>query len=321
MRRVIFSIFLGVLGVLTLVTPCLAVNPPDSLEIHAIYGFENYYLSGDQLYLVEFTIGYSTLPSAKADANYILRFMENSTELAWTAPYPYHDKGYGRGVAAFYFDPASVPTGNCSVILCGNPLISWNGTFPYTSSSTYTMESGDTVAETQELVAEQVLDLAKNLETDWDLDMVTTSAQGSYLTDDGEAYFVNVIPYFTTAGTYAFYGNVYSPVYPPITTNYTYAETIEAMSENTIVDVGTPVGGLLGVERGLASTLVIYGIGIAGLIAICRGMNSYKPFMLLFGAVVAVAWCVGVPLEYTVYGGLIATFLIIFEVFYKPAPG
>ena len=295
------------------------MTPPDSLIVNAVYAYENYELTGDQLYIVDFNIDYTTIPSSKADVNYVIRLMNGGTELAWTAPFPYHTSGYGRGIVAFYFDPGSAPTwaGAYTVILCGNPVIDWGGSFPYTSLATFSWESNP-VSQTQSLVALKVLALAQILETDWGIDMVETTSTGSYLTADGEAYFINVIPGFMQTGAGAFYGNVYPPHYPAITRDNTYATNLENMSEGTILDIGTPVANLLGISRGEATTVVIYGIGILGLIILCRKLNSYKPLMFLFGLVVCTGWALGVPLAYTVYGGILATFLILFELLYKP---
>jgi hypothetical protein len=198
-------------------------------------------------------------------------------------------------------------------------MVDWGGSYPYTSVSAFTWESNP-LSETQSLVTTKVLTLAHELETDWGIDMVETTSTASYLTLDGEAYFINVIPGFAETGTGAFYGNVFQPHYPVITRDDTYATNLEGMSEGTILDIGTPLGNLLGVERGLATTIVVYGVGIICLIVFCIKINSYKPLMFLFGVVVAIGWGFGVPLSITVYAGLLAGFLLLFEIFYKPAP-
>jgi len=319
LTRWFFPVFIAVLATFAMLTPVLAMTAPDSLSINAVYAYENYQLTGDQLYIIDYNIDYPTPPSSKADVNYIIRLMDGAEELAWTAPYPYNDNGYGHGVAALYFAPGEGPTwdDDYTMILSGNPMVDWGGSFPYTSTSAFTWESNP-LSETQSLVTTKILALAQGLEADWDIDMVETTSTASYLTVDGEAYFINVIPGFAETGAGAFYGNVFQPHYPDITRDDTYATDLESMSEGTILDIGTPVGNLLGVDRGLATTIVIYGIGIAGLIVFCRKINSYKPIMFLFGVVVAIGWALGVPLSITVYAGLLAGFLLLFEILYKP---
>jgi hypothetical protein len=321
LTRWFFPSLLAILAIFAFITPVFAMTPPDSLSVNAVYAYENYELTGDQLYIIDFNIDYGTIPPSKADVNYVIRLMDGATELAWTAPFPYNDNGYGHGIAALYFSPSDAPTwnGNYTVILEGNPMVDWGGLFPYTSLSTFTWESNP-LSQTQSLVATKILAMAQELETDWSVDMIETTSTASYLTSNGEAYFINVIPGFTETGAGAFYGNVYQPHYPDITRNDTYANNLEGMSKGTILDIGTPVGNLLGVSRGVATTLVIYGLGIGGLIVFCIRINSYKPLMFLFGIVVVIGWAFGVPLSITVYAGLFAAFLILFEILYKPTP-
>lgn len=320
LTRWLLPTFVAILAIFAMLTPVWAVSPPDFLTINAVYAYENYGLTGAQLYIIDYTINYTTIPTSKADVNYIVRLTNGTAELIYTVPFPYHDSGYGHGVAALYFAPSDAPAwgGNYTMTLQGNPMVDWGGSYPYTSASTFTWESNP-LSETQSLVTTRVLTLAQSLEADWGIDMVETTSTASYLTVDGEAYFINVIPGFAETGTGAFYGNVFQPHYPDITRDDTYATNLEDMSKNTILDIGTPLANLLGVSRGLATTIAVYGLGIVGLIVFCRKINSYKPLMYLFGVIVAIGWSLGVPLSITVYAGLLAGFLLLFELLYKPA--
>jgi hypothetical protein len=247
--------------------------------------------------------------------------MNGSTELGAVAPFAYNDNGYGEGVVALYFDASSAPAWgqNYTVILGNNPLLSsWNGSSVSTSFSGFNEWNDNVISTTRNLVSLRILTMAQELKVAWGVDLMETAAGGSYLTTYGEDYFMSTVPYLMEIAPYAFSTSVGQPNYPDITKNYTYAQNLEDMSKNTIADVGTPTASILGTTRGEATAVIYYAAVIIMLILICRAMNTYKPLMLLMAPFVALGWAVGVPLDITVYAGLIATFLLLFELLYKP---
>lgn len=98
---------LALVGILAFAVPVVADTPqPTSLEIQEVTVYQNYRLDYDQLYIIKYYIGYDDLPTDAANKLFVFRlFDEDDEPVAIVRPYPYNDKGYGMGVAAFYLPP------------------------------------------------------------------------------------------------------------------------------------------------------------------------------------------------------------------------
>lgn len=320
----------GCFLILSLVTPVLAIAQPDGIAIDAVYVYRNCRETGDQLYIVAYTINYTTLPDEGTSEAYLLRLLDAADdELAHTAPYAYYNKGYGQGVVALYFSAVDAPEweGICTMELFGNPFLEWPGGVPSDSvaSTDFDVWQDNELGVTQTIVGGRVIDLASNLETAWGKDMVTISDTGKQiLTSYAAAYFVNAIPNIYEIAPDIFaegqggWSGVIPPEIPEEQDRTDYSDQLETNIIGTPFDL-TAMANVFGVSRGPLSALLYYGIVVAVLIIIARRIGSYKPMMLLSIPFVIVGAFIGVPLIATILAGLVALGMTAYVIFYKPS--
>jgi len=320
----------AVLATFMLITPVLAIAFPDDISIDSVFVYRNCREDGDQLYLVEYTIDYASLPDESVTEAYLLRLTEGGDELAHTAPYSYYSKGYGQGVVALYFDADDAPDweGVYVMELFGNPFADWEGNIPSETviSLDFDLWQDNELGTTQALVGGRVIDMALTLETAWGKDMVTVTDSGQQvLTTYAVAYFINVIPHIYEIAPDIFaagqggWSGVIEPEIPPAEAGTDYADELEANIIGTPLDM-TPLANLLGVSRGVMTAILYYGVVVFVLIVIARAIGSYKPVMLIGGFLMIIGSFVGVPLIVAILGGLAGIFMIGFSIFYNPSP-
>ncbi len=320
---------LALLLTLFLVTPCLAINPPDDIDIEGVWAYRNCKETGDQLYLVQYAINYTSLPSETVTEAYLCRLMNGATELASTPPIWYNaeNKGYGVGVVAIYFAAVDAPTwaGAYTMKLMGNPFIAWNGSIPEDSYATFDVWQDNDLGITKSIVSSRVLYLAQEVEDDWGKDMVTLADSGkSVLTDYGLGYFINVIPYLADVAPYIYAagqshgGGVISPDIPPELERTDYADSLTADIIGTPFDL-TPLATAFGVSRGALTAILYYGVVLVLLVLVARRIGSYRPVVLIGGFLIIVGSFIGVPLIVAILGGMAGFGMIGFTIFYKPS--
>jgi len=319
----LFAVFL----IFSLVTPVLAIDEPNDLDINGVWAYRNCRESGDQLYLISYSINYTTNPTESVAEAFLCRLMSGSTELRAVAPCAYYDDGYGDGVVAIYFDTNEAPIweGAYTMKLLGNPLLSWNASVPETSVSTFDLWQDNQIMVTRIVVAGRIIDLALDLETSWGKDMVGISDAGDQvLTDYGAAYFVNVVPYLFEIAP-----NVYAkdqggasgiipPEIPPEVDRTDHADELVALIIDTPLDM-TAVADAFHVSRGAMTAIMYYGVVIMALVLVVRRIGSYKPIMMFSIPLVILGAFVGVPLIVTILAGLASLGMVAYMIFYKPS--
>jgi hypothetical protein len=305
------------------ITPCLAIDEPDSLSINGVYVYRNCQEVADQLYLIDYTILYPVdgEPDEDATEAYLVRLMDGTDELGAVAPYSYYYYGYDRGVVAIYFSAADAPGwgGDYTMTLEGNPMFTWNAERPYVSVNAFNVWADNPMETTQEVLSSRILWLADQLEIAWEVDMITTAQGGSFLTEYGEAYFGNVIPDLRTMAPFVYSSGTVTPIIPDVVNTGSYEETIYTnYIQGTPLDM-TPLAELLNVTRGTATAIVYYGLAILICLLICRAINTYKPLMLFLLPFLVVGPMLGASVWITVITGAVAGLLTAFEVLYKPS--
>lgn len=314
---------------LILVTPCLAINPPDDIDITGVWAYRNARETGDQLYLIQYSINCTSLPSETVTEAYLCRLMNGATELASTPPFWYNmdNKGYGVGIVAIYFAADDAPTwqGAYTMKLMGNPFISWNGTIPSDSYSTFDVWQDNDLGITKSLVSSRILYLAQEVENDWGKNMVTTADTGDdVLTAYGLGYFLNVVPYLGDVAPYVYSAGqirgsgIIQPELPPEQVRMNYADSLVNDIIGTPLDL-TNLANSVGVSRGALTAILYYGMVVVLLVIVARRIGSYRPVMLIGGFLMIIGSFVGVPLIVAILGGLMGLGMISFTLFYKPS--
>ena len=218
-------------------------NPGPAIVLWNAY--ENTYVSGDILILVEYNIPYAIAPANSASVNFAIRYANAAgTVLQNVVPFAYNDLGYGYGAAAFYWSPTgSGPAwGDLGTIqLIGNPTISWSSGIPSTTvsmtSANWNVSTSTVVGRTQ--VCQEVIIVANSLKNRWGTDLTSLSSNGTVLNSYGQQYFSGIVPYFSTiCGTIMVVSGA-QPVQPMPTNG-------SAANGSTGVITGSPVVLLLG---------------------------------------------------------------------------
>jgi hypothetical protein len=307
----------------------LAITPPDDIDILGVWAYRNCRETGDQLYLVEYSINYTSLPSETVTEAYMVRLIDGNTTLKYLYPFSYYNKGYGKGVAAMYFSSGDPPDWDEPYLmeLLGSPFADWSGALPSVIYFPFDLWQDNEVAITQVVIASRIIWLANELESDWGKDMVTTSDTGKdTLTTYAAGYFMNVVPYLSDVAPSIYPegqslpSTIISPDIPPEEVRTDYADTLESSIEGTPLDL-TPVATIFGVSRGSLTAILYYGMVLVVLILVARRIESYRPVMLLGGFLVIIGSFVGVPLMVAILGALMGFGMIGFTLFYKPSQG
>jgi hypothetical protein len=314
-----------IIASLVIITPVYAINPPDTITINAVYGYQHCLELNDQLYIMEFNIGYTAIPTDyNLNQAYLFRLMNGTTELKSVAPYYFSLHPWGQQVVAIYFSASTAPlwSNNYTAQLIGNPTVSWNGTIP-TRTSGVTKSSSTSMAITHTELALRILQLAQQLETSWSiagLTMIQNIAGGQALSTTGESYFVNIISGLKLMAPTAFSSTSISPVFiKPVTPPNTYASNISSMVTGTPFDL-TSLANALGITRVPLTVLIFAGIMLLLSGAWTRGAKSSKPLLLLLvPAVEAGVFMAGLPMWLCIGIGLFAMVAVIYFITYQKA--
>lgn len=316
----IASVLLASIIAFAIVSPVLAIADPDDMSINSVWVYRNCKETGDQLYLIDYTIDYAVLPDETATEAYLVRLMNGVTELGAVAPYAYYDDGYGRGLAAIYFTAADAPTweGAYDMKLIGNPALTWAGAPPVDTVSDFDLWQDTTITLTQELLSARILWMAQQLESAWSVDLIEVIGANSVLTSYGEDYFVSVVPYLYTIAPFAFAGQSIMPETNITASGTDYADALELNIIGSLFDF-TDMANHFGVSRGIMTAIIYYAAVIVFAIIMVRTIGSYKPIMLFILPCVALGAFIGVPLVITIVVGFLSLALVAFALFYKPS--
>jgi len=306
-------------------SPVLAINNPDTLSINAVYVYRHCVEDDDQLYLIDYTIEYTGAnPDENSTEAYLFRLMNGAIELRAIAPYSYYDDGYDRAVAAIYFTAADAPAwaGGYSMHLVGNPALGWPGAPPNTSVAVFDLWSTSTnISDTQTEVAARVLYLADMLEVEWGIDLIETSASGSYLTSYGEDYFMNAIPHLQLIAPGAFAGSITPAEFETRTYTQAYSTTLRTALIGTPLDF-TNLANAFGVPVMFVSSILYLMIMALVLYYASIKTGSYKPALLLSAVMIVAGALLGMlPLLLAIIMGFFALLGIGYAFFYQKGYG
>lgn len=324
LKRSLLSLPIVLLLALLLTTPVLAaIAQPTSITISGVYVYRNCKETGDQLYLIDYTIEYPAEgnPDETITEIYICRLMDGAAEIRGVAPYAYFNDGYDRGVIAIYFDAGSAPPweGDYTMELVGNPLMEWvGGDFPSSIVTTFNLWQDNSLSVTHTVLSSRILYLADALEIAWSVDMILSTSGGSSLTAYGEDYFTNVVPYLAEIAPYALAGQIILPEVDEVDTSTEYADDLEAGIIDTLFDL-TPLAEKIGTTRAVLTTILYYAMVVVFLALIARKLKTTKPIMLFALPLVIGGAFVGVPLLVTVLVGFLNVAFIGWSLLYKPS--
>jgi hypothetical protein len=313
-----FPVLFAVLGIFALVSPVLAITEPypSTLQIQDVQAYQNAWQSGDQLYLITYYIGgFDTAPNETATQLFIFRLLgEDGTEIASAAPYAYYDYGYGLGVVAFYLSPSQAPAweSDLTIQLIGNPV----ATFNLTGGKSWPQTTADVAWNNNASISAKVISLANQLGSAWGVAMTTTTQGLTVLSDDGAAYFQQVVPYFIEIAPFTLGQYSLSPTYPAAkpSTN-SYSTNLLDELKGTVFDLRGAARDL-GTTWGVLATVLWYGFIFWFFIKLQSWKKMNKGTMMLMWPLVIMGVFFGVPIWITIlaaFGCLIATVWVIYS--------
>lgn len=305
-------------------SPVLAIAAPDTIQINAVYVYQHCVETDDQLYLVDCVLDYTVNPDENITEAYLVRLMNGAVELRSVAPYAYYNDGYDRGLVAIYFSAGDAPAweGSYTIRLVGNPTLSWPGSPPSSSVSTFDLWSISTsIGSTQNELAARVLYFADLLEIQWGVDLIETAASGSYLTSYGQDYFINAIPYLSIIAPGVFSGSMSAAEFETRTYTQTYSTSLRTALIGTPLDF-TDLADALGIEVMFVSSILYLVVMAILLYYATVKIRSYKPALLLSAPLIVVGALLGMlPLLLAIIMGFFCVMAIAYAFFYQKGYG
>ena len=157
------------LGILP--APVYAIGDPTVVEILSTKVFQNVFATGDQLYFVEYDVGYAVAPTEHAHDTYLMQIFENTTTLRAQKSLSY----YNKHMVALYMNSTQALVWNDSVNhpytirIGGNPSVYFPSGVPSYSrllASTDWIEDTPS-GSTSTYLGTYLLGIAQDLEDDW----------------------------------------------------------------------------------------------------------------------------------------------------------
>ncbi len=253
---------------------------PDTFEIKTLNIYRNNIETGDFLIIMHYEFSYTVPanePSLSTKYTALLMLLDGNTTLGIVEPFPFDNNGYGESAGSIYLDAASAPAwgGNYTVRLTGNPTIHFNSGNPTFSWSTVSADYNTSILEDdiESDIADYVIDIADDLETDWGVpgELYSALQTGLVLSEDmGGPYFAGAIP-----GLWYFSPDLFAvqSLSPTVTeANYTQAQqfAFEAQYDGTIVGRWSDsFGDLMGGAGAMTATSILVILGAVCVILIC----------------------------------------------------
>lgn len=206
MRRGFIGLLIALVLLVSQALPVFAapIAAPTTLEIHSVDVYRPYIETDDQLWIVSYTIDYTTNPT---DGTATDLFQINIKDaggaiVSSLQPYSLFDNGFNKGFLGFYYSGASYPTwgGTYSLELIGNAAYTWTaGTPPsdtFLSINIYWHTAYATTALCQAAIVTKMRSLLPNLTYTWGSSsyiLTINSTKGIVCTATGEDYITNTI--------------------------------------------------------------------------------------------------------------------------------
>ncbi len=224
--------------------PVIAMDEPETVMLHDISVYEDLITDGDMLFLVPYYIPFTYLPDTSIKDAYLFRMLSanGTTEIGANVPYPWHNLGYGSGVAQFYLESGGVWDEAYLFRVQQNPAFYdtpdyWDFTI---GPVNYSLAPDHSVA-----LKAAIVDIATDLSTEFDVELLQTNEGIITLSTYGEIYFLNAIPSLSSMCPSLFSLQVRSPTYTRRSWDTAVATALETKYQGTFIyDFMTGFAGL-----------------------------------------------------------------------------
>jgi hypothetical protein len=248
---------IAILGFFVSADQVSATNPvanPTNISIINAEVFQNLWVTGDQLYFVEYNIGYGTPPSQPASATFFMGIY-NGTSLLSSIPLNY----YATNIIALYLNNASALTWGSSytITIAGNPayfptlVMGVNETSFGLSSSYWVSTPG--------AICDYVATLARSLQTVWGITLLTST---DLLNSVGSTTFLEAIPGLATIcpniqSTSVVYPTVAPPTY---NTSGSIQPSMTGNEPTNLINAFNGIGNWLGFPGQVVGAVLGFGL-------------------------------------------------------------
>ena len=242
------AILVVVIVMFLMASPVLAADPPDSISIDVKYANRNLIEDGDMLFYAIYDIAYAILSDEDIDEIFIFRLVDTdgTTELGSNEAFPFQNQGYGKGLISFYFNAADAAAlvwqTSYYIRVQGKP-----GFFATPPDELFIIDLGDyststTQADNREETRNNIISIARILESDWSQTLLTEIEIGTVFNLNGEIYFRNSIFGIQAMVPSLFETQIVDPDYTERTWNTTQQEEYEGRLTGTTM--GNSIQGL-----------------------------------------------------------------------------
>jgi hypothetical protein len=216
---------------------------PTNMQFESVKVCRHLVEDDDFLLAFHYNIHYdSGQPDTPANKLFMFRMLDTggTDYLGSIVPYAYNNSGYDQGCSAFYFPAADAPTWEEPYIIriSGNPEY-----FRDPPMANYTLVTSDysqmeTSEENQVLLGNYILDVARDLENNWDTTLLYEGDMGTVLNSTGEAYFRGSISGLQLMAPQIFSTQVTTPEYEETEWTEEQGQAYESRFEDTWVGRG-----------------------------------------------------------------------------------
>lgn len=322
-----------ILVLVFMLMPFLAVlaiaDPVEGPTIIQVDIYRHCLETDDMLVVVQYFVWYTDvvadLPDETINQSFLGRLM-NGGEITNVAPHSFYLKGYQYGIFSIYLSAAEAVglwEDPLIVEFNGNPLLTWPGAPPTTSTAVLNWHSTTTAQATEILLSNDIVSIANQLSNHWGIALTDSVAGGTVLSSYGEQYFTNAIPNLHTMSPDIFSGAVEAFVYEP--------EVYEQSGRDRLIARidGSPPGlALVGLATWLTIPLVVVKgviwLIVIGLIGYFIGLATKKMGIALFSILVMIpcgTYIGMLSLTFTLVFALLCIIALAFAVFYQRSSG
>lgn len=255
-KRLALAIIFSMVLLSVIPAPALAMDEPDSVYLYDIEIFQDLLVENDFLAVASYHIPFTLQPDANINETFLFQLFspDGSSIVGSVLAYPRYNGGYGYGIVSFYFETGM--TWNSSYIfrVYESPVYYpspkyWNFTI---GASNYSSDSNQ-----KDALRSKILDSAKELSTEWSVDLLSTSDSGQVLLSTyGELYYLYAIPGLQSMAPALFSVQIESPTYTKRSWSTTFADAMQTKYAGTIIgDFMTGFAGMFSMQTSSAMNI------------------------------------------------------------------
>lgn len=250
-------------------------SPPTTFLFESVQVCRHVVEEDDFVLAFHYNIHYdSEQPDDPANKLFTFRLLAANgiDHLGAVVPYAYYNSGYDQGCAAFYFPASDAPDwgGAYIVRISGNP--EYFSSPPVASKTLVNSDYSqvETQKENQVILGNYILDIARDLEINWDTSLLYVSDLGTVLNSTGESYFRGAVPGLAVMAPQIFPIQIVSPEYEETEWQETQAKAYEERFKDTWVGKAlVSLGDLFHVKWNVITGSLLL-VAIIGMAVLCQ---------------------------------------------------